>query len=312
MSQSREQTLGYLAAAGTVAIWAGFILVSRVAGKSALTPYDVLALRLGVAAVLLLPFAGSLPAGSWRDRRLWTLGLVGGLLYGVLVYAGFKFVPAAHGGILLPGMQPFLVAAVAWLIARQKVARQRLFGLFFIALGVGCVAEPYVVGGHWSASVLLGDGLILAASVAWAFYSVLAKRWGFDPWTLTRFVALSSAVVYLPFYLLLLPKQLAAVPVEALVLQGLYQGIGPTIVAMLLFLRAIASLGAERVGAMIALVPVLAGVAAVPLLGEPLSGWLLAGLLCVSAGAFIAARPIRSAPAGALPSTPRRSSRCPT
>lgn len=309
-SRSREQTLGYLAAAGTVAIWTGFILISRLGGKSALTPYDVLALRLGVAALLLLPFASSLPAGSWRNRRLWALGLGGGLLYGVLVYAGFKYVPAAHGGILLPGLQPFLVAGVAWLFWRQKIAPQRLFGLSFIGLGVVCVAVPLFSGGDWTATLLLGDALILAASVVWAIYSVFAKRWGFDPWTLTRFVALSSALVYLPVYALALPKGLNAVPLSTLLLQGLYQGIGPTIVAMLLFLRAIAALGPERVGALIALVPVLSGVAAAPLLGETLSGWLLAGLLAVSTGAFLAARPLRPAP----PTHPkqRSSEQCPT
>lgn len=60
---------------------------------------------------------------------------------------------------------------------------------------------------------------------------------------------------------------------------------------MLLFLKAIEVIGAERTGAMTALVPVLAGVAAVPLLDEPLTAWLLVGLCLVSAGAFLAARP---------------------
>jgi len=79
--------------------------------------------------------------------------------------------------------------------------------------------------------------------------------------------------------------------------------VGPTIVAMLLFLKAVEILGPERTGAMIALVPVLAGVAAAPLLGEPLTAPLLAGLAFVSAGAFTAARPLPN---------PTRSQPCPT
>lgn len=287
---------GYLAALGTVAIWSGFILVSRAGGKTALTPYDILALRLATAGVLLLPFAGSLPKGAWSDRRLWTLALVGGLLYGLLVYAGFKQAPAAHGAILLPGMQPFLIALVAWAMTGARPHRARLVGLAAIAAGIVCVATPYVLGtGAWTPAILGGDALILASSLVWAVYSVLVKRWGFDPWTLTRFVALGSAVVFLPVYVLWLPKALDAVPVSMLVVQGLYQGIGPTIVAMLLFLKAVHYLGAERTGAMIALVPVIAGVAAAPLLGEPLTGWLLAGLAFVSAGAFLAVRPLPTA-----------------
>ena len=300
----RKHLAGYLAAAGTVAIWSGFILVSRLGGKTALTPYDVLALRLGTAALLLLPFAGSLPAGAWRDRRLWILALGGGLLYGVLVYAGFKSAPAAHGAILLPGLQPFLIAAVAWTLTGARPGRARMVGLAGIGVGIACVAAPYLTGsGQWSAETVEGDLLFLGASIVWAIYSVLAKRWGYSPWILTRFVALASAVLFLPVYGLWLPKALDAVPTSMLVVQGLYQGIGPTIVAMLLFLKAVDILGPERTGAVIALVPVLAGVAAAPLLGEPLTGWLLAGLAFVSAGAFTAARP--------LP-TPARSEPCPT
>jgi len=112
-------------------------------------------------------------------------------------------------------------------------------------------------------------------------------------------VALGTAVLYLPIYALWLPKQLAVTPLSMLLMQGVFQGIGATILAMLFFLKAVANLGPERTAALLALVPVAAGVLAVPLLHEPLTGWLMSGLVFVSLGAFIASRPgptlIRSA-----------------
>lgn len=281
---------GYLAAIGTVIIWAGFILVSRLGGKTGLTGWDIVALRLGTASLVLLPFSLNFPAGTWRSLRMWTMALIGGLIFLVLVYAGFKRAPAAHGGILLPGMQPFLVTACAWLLMGARPSRLRLFGLIPIAAGVACVAAPQFMGTHDGPSTLDGDLLLLGGSIAWAIYSVLVKKWVVDAWLLTRFVALASALVYMPIYLLWLPKGVDQVPMSMLFLQGLYQGLGPTIIAMLLFLRAVSILGAERTGALVALVPVMAGLGAVPLLGEPLSGWLIAGLLLVSGGAFISAR----------------------
>lgn len=281
---------GYLAALGTVAIWTGFILVSRLGGKSALTPYDVLALRLGTAALLLALFAGRLPAAAWRDLRLWTLAAVGGVGYGVLVYSGFKSVPAAHGAILLPGLQPFLIAIAAWCIVGERPSPSRTAGYAAIAGGIGLTAVP-VLAGQWSADMLAGDGLILASSAVWAIFSVLAKRWRFDPWLLTRFVAIGSALLFLPAYLTALPKALDAAPWSTILFQGLYQGIGPTILAMVLYLKAVEALGLARVGALIGLVPVLAGLAAVPLLAEPLTIWLGCGLLSVSLGAYLASRP---------------------
>ncbi len=281
---------GYLAALGTVLIWAGFILLSRLGGKTALTGWDIVALRLGTASLFLLPLSLNLPAGTWRNGKLWVMALLGGLLFLVLVYAGFKHAPAAHGGILLPGMQPFLVTALAWWLMGARPSRLRLLGLIPIAAGVACVAVPLVLGTHQGPSTLPGDALLLGSSIAWAAYSVLVKKWAFDPWLLTRFVALASALVFLPVYVCFLPKGLEQVPTSMLVLQGLYQGLGPTILAMLLFLRAVAILGPEKTGAVVSLVPVMAGLGAVPLLGEPLSGWLMAGLALVSGGAFLSAR----------------------
>ncbi len=284
---------GYLAALATVVIWAGFILLSRLGGKTGLTSWDIIALRLGTGGALLLPFSLKLPRSTWLNPRLWLMTALGGLIFLVLVYAGFKHAPAAHGGILLPGMQPFLVTALAWAMMGAIPSRQRLWGLLPIALGVVCVAMPQVLGHYGGLDMALGDALLLGASIAWAAYSVLVKKWAFDPWLLTRVVAVASALLYLPVYWLWLPKGLDTVPTSMLVIQALYQGIGPTIVAMLLFLRAVDILGAERTGAVVALVPVLAGLAAVPLLDEPLSGWLIAGLALVSVGAYLSSRPAR-------------------
>ncbi|MBT9610863.1 MAG: DMT family transporter [Aquabacterium sp.] len=292
-AQPRNVAIGYAAALGTVAIWAGFILIARLGGKSALTGWDIVALRLGTAAIILLPFSLKLPPGTWRDARLWTLSIIGGVVFLILAYAGFKLAPAAHGGILMPGMQPFLVTGLAWLLLGTRPPRQRVLALLPIALGVACVAYPVVTGQHTGPSTLAGDLMLLSAGIAWATYSVLVKKWVYDAWLLTRFVALASTLLFMPVYWLWLPKGLDQVPMSMLVLQALYQGIGPTIVAMILFLKAVAILGAERMGALVALVPVLAGLGAVPLLDEPLTPWLVAGLALVSLGAWLASRPVR-------------------
>ena len=45
-------------------------MISRLGGKSVLTPYDIFALRLITASAILLPFVGSMPARAWADRRV--------------------------------------------------------------------------------------------------------------------------------------------------------------------------------------------------------------------------------------------------
>ena len=296
MTDRKQLFRGYAAATATLIMWAGFSLVSRLGGKSVLTPYDMFALRLITASLILLPFAGSMPAGVWRDRRLWLLTLLCSLIYSPLAYHGFKYAPASHGGILLSGLQPFLISIVAWLIVKTRPNRMRCVGLFFIAVGIVCAAMPYFT--VWSADSVFGDFLILLSSILWAFYAVLAARWGYSAWTLTRAVAFGSAIVYLPIYALWLPKELAAAPLSMIVIQSIFQGLVATILAMFAYLKTLELLGAERTAAFLAMVPIVIGIVAVPLLDEALTLWLSAGILFVSLGSYIASRygtsPIRN------------------
>ena len=285
---------GYVAAFGTVAIWSAFMIISRYGGKSSLTGWDIAALRLGFGSIFLLPFCFTIPKSSWRDLRLWFLAMTGGIGFMVLIYSALKLAPAAHGGILAPGTQPFIVTLVAFLILGARPDRARLIALIPIALGVVVVSGPGFFGATIDLGIVIGDILLLLASVVWAVYSVYAKKWAYHPWLLTRFVCLASALIYLPLYLLLAPKGIMDVSWSMILLQGLYQGIGPTILAMLFFLRAVERLGAERTGVIIGLVPIISGLAAVPVLGEPLTVPLIIGMCLVTAGTYFAARPARA------------------
>ena len=75
-----------------------------------------------------------------------------------------------------------------------------------------------------------------------------------------------------------------------LVIQSFFQGIVATILAMLTYLKAIALLGAERTAAFLALVPIVIGILAVPLLDEPLTPWLAGGIVLVSFGSYVASK----------------------
>jgi len=288
LTEKQQLVWGYLAAFATLLMWAGFSLISRLGGKSVLTPYDIFALRLITASVILLPFAGSMPARAWSDRRLWLLTFLCSLIYCPLAYTGFKYAPAAHGAILLSGMQPFLISAVVWLLVGTRPTRIRSIGLGLIGTGIVCAAMPYLT--EWSLEYAFGDLLILTSSICWAFYGVLAARWKYSPWTLTRAIAFGSSIVYLPIYWLWLPKELSNAPLSMIVIQGAFQGISATIIAMLTYLKSLELLGPERTASFLALVPVVIGVLAVPFLNEPLTPWLGSGIAFVSLGSYVASK----------------------
>jgi drug/metabolite transporter (DMT)-like permease len=135
-----------------------------------------------------------------------------------------------------------------------------------------------------------GDGLLLASSCAWALYTILARRWAVTAWPATVGIALLAALMYLPIYAWFLPKGLSTVSWVTIATQALYQGVLAVVVAMLLYMKAIAALGPQRMGALLALVPAVSGCAASAVLGEHLSIWSLAGIVLVSSGAFLSNR----------------------
>jgi drug/metabolite transporter (DMT)-like permease len=279
-----DNNRGYLFAAATVALWSGFVLVSRLGGVSALSAFDITALRLATAAAVLLPVWLLRHPVRLITARMSALAVTGGLGYALLVYAGFKLTSAAHAAVLLPGLLPFGIAFMARALLDERASPSRWFGLLVIASGVGCLGLDAVGGetGNWH-----GDLLMLAASLCWALYTVLARRWAVAAWDATIGVVLISAIAYLPVYILFLPKDIASASWSAIAVQAFYQGVVAPIVAMVVYIKAISLIGATRMGTLMALVPAASGFAAAPLLGEPLSGWLIAGLALVSTGAYV-------------------------
>ena len=59
---------------------------------------------------------------------------------------------------------------------------------------------------------------------------------------------------------------------------------------MLAYLKTLELLGAERAAAFLALVPIVVGIVAIPLLDEALTAWLATGIIFVSLGSYIASR----------------------
>lgn len=287
------ERVGYAYAGLTMLVWAGFVLVTRIAGTGPLAAWDVAALRLGTAALLFLPawlFWRRVPL---RDVRLLVLSLVGGIVYSLLVYSAFHYAPAAHGALLVSGLLPFTMALCVWLVLGVLPDRVMRIGLSLIALGVLLLATDTVLRhgtGAGESFVWVGDLLLVASSLCWALYSVLIQRWNFAAWDVAIGSTLASAMIYLPVYALFLPHGIADAPIGDVLLQAFYQGGLVAVVAMILYLQAMQRLGPARLGALMAMVPALAGIGTSLVLGEPLGAWLLAGLLLTSAGAWISAR----------------------
>lgn len=280
---------GWIAVAATICIWTGFILVSRAGGKGVLTGWDVAALRFGVGGLIALLFLSRVSLPPLKVVGLFSV--FGGIGYAVTVYAAFRLAPAAHASVLLPGALPFATAVIAWLWLRQAPSRLQRVALGLVFAGIVLTAADTLSNGaRLTGLQLVGDALFLCGSSAWAVFTLLLRRYPMPPLAATVATTLGSALVYLPLWWLFLPSTLGQAPVAEIAMQAVYQGVLVVFVAMLLYTFAVRQIGAQPVALMMAVVPGLSALAAVPVLGEPLSLLSLAGLAAVTAGAVLGAR----------------------
>ena len=291
-SLSRSVWVGYVYAGLVVLLWSGFSLAGRYAALAPgvrLTPWDLAALRYAVALPVAVVMYVAGPGRGLGWRRSAVVAGVAGLCFPLPAYVGFSYAPAAHAAVILSGTMPFFVAIGLVLIGAERWSRSRLLSLAVLLVGIGLLADAaYVQGarpGAWR-----GDLLFFAAVIAWAAFTILARRWALTPWQVVCTVGIWAGLVYLPIWAIALPSHLAQVPIGVSLFQAFMQGLMVTVVSVVLYTRALMLLGAERVSLVTALTPGVAGALSVPMLGEEVGLLDVGGLVFVCVAVVLGVR----------------------
>ncbi|WP_431285377.1 DMT family transporter [Humitalea sp. 24SJ18S-53] len=279
---TRATLVGLLLGLVAAAIWGGHAVLARVAvglggGGHGLVPLDLLVSRYAPAALILAPLA-------WRHRaELATLGarkmmlltLTGGAPNLALFVVAMQWAPASHGGTIAPMTVPVAGALMAIPMLREWPSRGRAAALCAMAAGVLLIGWDGLVGP--SPDVWKGDLLLLGAGVTWAVYTLLLRRWRVLAVPATATIALVSAVVIVPLWLVVRGGEASSLPVVPMLMQIVGQGVVIGVGAMFMFGRSVELLGATRAASLSVMVPVSALALSAWLLGEPLTALKLAG-----------------------------------
>ena len=313
------RAIGIAAALVTVTIWTSFIVIARASADpsrgGALDPFDIAFARLlGAGAVLL-------PLGWWLARRdracgadtssmfgfsplplrvTAAAGLFGGLLYCMLAYSGFVYAPAGHAAVLLPGSLPLWTMLLAVLFLGTRVGPAQAAGLALIVAGDVLVGGSSLLRAFDGGEVWKGDLLFMVAALCWSCYSVLARKFMLDAVRATVAITVFAFFVYVPAYALLLalqwvPGRFLVAPLDQIVFQMLFQGVGSVVISGISFTRMIQYFGPVRSTMLTAVVPGMAALSAVLFLDEPLHWTLALGLVLVTLGIVFGMRAVAAA-----------------
>ncbi len=285
MSSSSGQSSAAGAAYGVLAslIWAGFPAITKLSMASdTLTAWDVTALRFATAGVILLPMFFRLGLGTLRWPTALLLACGAGAPYVLLTAGGLAFAPAGHMGVITPSCMLLCSTVGSWLILGDKPAAGRIAGVLTVFAGLVVLGWDGLA--NHGDRTWIGDAMFALGGVFWASYTIGSRVWSVQPFHATVIVAVISMLAYVPGYTLLADSHLSAAPWSEILIQAIFQGLLSAIVALLLYTRAVAILGAARGAVFAALVPSFSLLVAIPILHELPTELQTIGVVLVTIG----------------------------
>ena len=291
--RARRERWGLLSGA-TMALGASLSFAAARAGiVGGLDAADLIFARYLFAGAAMLPLLlyWGLPtlAGIGLGHAL-VLTLLGGAPFALLQTGGYQFAPLAHGAIIAPSTVTIVSTIGAAIFLRERLGRAHLAGAAVVLLGIGLIGWDGILQSavHSGGQAWLGDLLFFASSLLWAGFTLLLRYWRLSALRATAAVAVLSMAIATPVYLLWKGTgHLMALPLGALVFQGLVQGGLQGVITMVAYSQAVVLLGVSRAVLFPAIVPAISVLVGIPIVGEIPGALQVAGLVLVTIGLLI-------------------------
>jgi drug/metabolite transporter (DMT)-like permease len=280
---------GIVAALVTIIIWASWLISMRAGTQSQLSTIDLAVLRYGITGIILMPvFIKALPYLRQTPKRYLSGILFGaGIPFFYLSSTGMSYAPVADAGLLITGTFPLFVTFAAVVFYREKLTKQRAWGLSAIFVGISAILFISIMStgpSHWK-----GDLFFLCASLSWAIFTVSLKLSGLRPLDAAAWLCVASGGILLLGLLLgVWELNIIKAPIEQTLYQVFVQVLCVGLITGFSYGFAVRQLGAENTSAIGAFTPVLAVLGGLYLLGEPIQMAAWVGLGFITCGVLLA------------------------
>jgi drug/metabolite transporter (DMT)-like permease len=276
----------------TMIFWGGTFISGRMLAGH-IPPVIAAFLRFATAATILLIVLYRQNSGlPTVPKRLllpiFCLSLTGVFSYNIFFFWGLQSVDASRASVIIAN-NPVFIAVFASLIFRERLGLIKSIGVpvsvagAVIAISKGDLAV--LLGGGFG----LGDLMILGCVLSWVVFSLVGKAviHHISPLTAITYASTTGA-------LLLLPPAIMAGIFGSMGEYTFYDwgniaflGIFGTALGFVWYYEGIDQIGATRAGLFINLVPISAIIMAFLILGEPITGSLLIGIVLVLSGVYL-------------------------
>jgi len=285
----------YAALTLTALLWSTNFIIGR-AVRDDVSPAALNFLRWAIALLILVPITlRDLQAHRATLMRHWKLiallGFTGIAAFQTLGYVALTTTTALNT-ILLLALAPLAIVALSWLALGERVTRVQALGL-----GISLVGAAVLIL-HGDPATLAemrfnaGDLWMLLAVVLWAVYSVLLRRRPAEvpPLALHTMSVAAGTLWMLPAF----GRQAthgSALPSSTAAWMAVgFIAVFSSALAHALWVRGVATIGPNRAGVFIHLIPVFGAVLAITFLDEELAAYHAAGAALALCGIVLTSR----------------------
>ena len=272
-------------------IWAGNTVITKMSA-GAIFPAEIGFYRWLLAGLLFTPFMLKPVLTHWslirpKLGKIVVLGVLGMAVYQSLAYFAASLTSATNMGIIL-SLMPLMSLAMAIISLGQRLTMGALAGAVLSFAGVLVVVSSGSLGALLEHGVNLGDAMMLIATLAYAIYSTLLKKWQLKlpPLVLLYLQVLVAVVVLFPLFL--------ASPKVGPTLQNiplvLYACLLASMLAPLAWMQAVVRLGPSRTTQFFNLLPLITALIAAVVLHEQLALYHLVGGVLTLGGVIVSER----------------------
>ena len=212
-------------------------------------------------------------------------GLLGVAGFNSLIYIAVQTTTAINA-VLVNSCIPVLIAVFSWVLYKEMMTLRQCLGVLVSLCGVLLIIARGDLAHLMAMSFNRGDLLVLIAAAIWALYSANLRKYPKElhPLAYLTGIIISGLLVIFPFYLMEMSSGKSMIITASSIVTVLYVAIFASLLAFIFWNRAVRSVGANKAGPFIHLMPVFSTLLAVIFLDETIHSYHIQGILLIFCG----------------------------
>jgi drug/metabolite transporter (DMT)-like permease len=282
----------YLLLILAVLFWSGNFIVGR-GIHNEIPPMALAFWRWAIALLIIFPFSlGPILRQKDLIGRNWKLLTLLAILsvsnFSMLIYMALKSSTVTNA-VLINSMTPIFIVMVSWMGFKERITLRQGVGIVISLTGLMFILT------QGSPSTLIavrfgkGDMWTISAGISWALYSALLRKCPveFDPVGFLGTTIIIGVFFISPFYIWEIGTGKTMSFTPASMGSIIYVALFASVLAYIFWNKAVHTIGANKTGIFIHLMPVFSILLAMIFLDEKLRGYHIMGSILIFSGIFL-------------------------